>query len=90
MAKTKFYLVLDGAILDNKENFQKRLEETYMEGITPIRYHKDTLLDMNTNTVDSIIMLECEQRWRGAAKRYFRKRNFSYMNQQYDGLPMFK
>lgn len=90
MAKTKFYLVISDAILEDSEKFQQRLEETYIEGIRPIAYHKDTLLNVDTNVVESIIMLECEERWRGAAKRYLRRRNFQPMGHLYEGLPMFK
>ena len=37
----------------------------------------------------TIILLECEERWKGAAKRFFRKADFGYLNRYVDELPVY-
>lgn len=87
--KFKFYLMLSNETIDDKDKFQKNLESIYVNGVKPIQYHEDTILDEHDNVVQTVILLECEERWKGAAKRYFRKANFEYMNHQKDNLPIF-
>ena len=87
--KFKFYLALDQEMPKDKEKFQEKLTMTYVNGIKPIEYHEDTIVDTRDNSVvQTIILLKCEERWKGAAKRFFRKCGFERLNMKVDNLPV--
>lgn len=88
--KLRFYLAMDQEAPKNAEKFQQAMSKAYVMGIKPIEYHEDTVLDARDNTVvQTIILLECEERWKGAAKRFFKKADFGYLNQYVDELPVY-
>lgn len=91
MAKEKFefYLAMDGEAPKDPEKFQKSMRAAYVNGVEPIEYREDTLLDENNNVVTTLILVRCRQRWNGAAKRFFRKTKFSDLNQKVDGLHVY-
>lgn len=87
--KIKFCLIMDGSAMDDPEKFQKSMTAAYVNGIEPKEAWKDTILDENNNVVSTVILVECQERWSGAAKRFFRKAKFEYLDQKYHGLPVF-
>lgn len=91
MAKVKFefYLAMDAEAPKEPEKFQKSMTAAYVNGIEPIEYHEDTVLDENNNVVTTIILLKCQERWKGAAKRFFKKAKFSDLNQKVEGLHVY-
>ena len=88
--KFKFYLAMDQEAPNDAEKFQRAMTKAYTMGVEPIEYHEDTVLNAQDNTVvTTIVLVECRERSKGAAKRFFKKADFGYLNQQVDGLPVF-
>jgi len=86
----KFYLAMDQEAPKDEKRFQESMTAAYVNGIEPIEYREDTVLDTRDNTVvKTIILLKCTERWNGASKRFFKKAKFEYLNQKVDGLPVF-
>ena len=91
MAKEKFefYLAMDAEAPKDAEHFQKTMTTAYVNGIEPIEYFEDTVLDENNNVVTTIILVKCQERWKGAAKRFFRKAKFEDLNQKVHSLHVY-
>ena len=87
--KFAFYVILNGTATDDPERFQRSLTTCYVMGIEPIEYEQTTLLDENKNVVQDVILVKCQERWKKASKRFFRKAKFEFMNQKHKGLPVF-
>ena len=90
MKDWEFYLAMDGEAPKDAEHFQKSLTTAYVNGVEPLEYEETTVVDTENENevVQTIILVKCRQRWRGAAKRFFRKFNFSYL-QKTNGLHVF-
>ena len=91
MAKEEFefYLAMDAEAPKEADKFQKSMTAAYVNGVEPIEYYEDTVLDANNNVVTTIILVKCRQRWRGAAKRFFRKAKFEDLGHEVDGLRIY-
>ena len=87
--KWTFYLIMNGEAPDDEERFKKSMLNAYVNGIEPLEYHKDALLDKNDNIVTNVTLVKCQQRWKGAAKRFFKKAKFTDTNQKVDGLHVY-
>lgn len=91
MAKEKieFYLAMDAEAPKDADKFQRSMTAAYENGVEPLEYFEDTVLDENNNVVTTIILVKCRQRWRGAAKRFFRKAKFEDLNHEINGLRVY-
>lgn len=89
MANFEFYLAMDKDAPNDAEHFQESMTAAYVNGVEPIEYVEDSVLDEHNNVVTTIILVKCRQRWKGAAKRFFKKAKFEYLNNKYDGRPVF-
>lgn len=89
IGKFEFYLAMDKDAPNNPDMWQKSMSAAYVNGVEPIEYFEDTVLDPDNNVVTTIILVHCQERWKGAAKRFFRKAKFENLNQKVDKLPVF-
>jgi len=83
--KMEFYLAMDAEAPKNSEKFQRSMTALYENGIEPIEWYEDTVLDQGNNVVTTIVLVNCQERWKGAAKRFFRKAKFEDLNQKVHG-----
>ena len=87
----KFYLAMDQEAPKDEKRFQESMTAAYVNGIEPIEYREEMVLDTrdNNKVVQTIILLKCTERWNGASKRFFKKAKFEYLDRKVDGLPVF-
>lgn len=87
MAKEKFefYLAMAVEATQDADKFQKGLTEAYINGIEPIEWYEDTVVDEHEKVVSTVALVKCRERWKGAAKRYFRKAKFEDYGQKVHG-----
>lgn len=83
--KNEFYLAMDAEAPKDTAKFQRSMTAAYENGVEPLEYFEDTVLDENSNVVTTIILVKCQERWKGAAKRFFRKAKFEDLNQKVHG-----
>lgn len=86
--KFEFYLIMNATAKDDPDKFQNSLTTAYVFGIEPIEYEISTVLDEKDNVVQDVLLLKCQERWKKASKRFFRKAKFQYL-QKFKGLPVF-
>lgn len=87
MAKEKFefYIALNAEAPNDPETFQKSVTAAYVNGVEPIEWYEDTVLDEENNVVQTIVLVKCRERWSGAAKRFFRKAKLDDLGQKVHG-----
>lgn len=90
MEKFEFYLAMNGNFASDTEKFQESLTAAYVNGIEPIEYCEDTVTDEDNKVVHEIILLKCRERWRGAAKRFFRKAEMVDSGMKKNNLHVFR
>ena len=90
MKKTfEFYVMRDIELLTDGDKLQEYATELYINGIDPIDYCVDTLVDENDKVVMQVVLLRCAQRWRGAFKRVSRLSHWTDAKKKYNGRPVF-